>query len=75
MKLWAIIFNIIKMFKLLTVNLFYIPNSEWERKMLISIVIENYEEDKSLSTNKEFTKVSKINWFWDQSEVNDYLKE
>ena len=63
------------MIKLLSEDLFYIPNSGWEWKMLTSKVIENYEEDKSLPTNKGFTEVSKIYGLWDHSKVNDNLKE
>ena len=63
------------MIKLLSADLFYIPNSGWEWKMLTSKVIENYEEDKSLPTNKGFAEVSKIYGLWDHSKENDNLKE
>ena len=63
------------MIKLLSKDLFYISNSGWEWKMLISKVIENYEEDKSLPTNKGFAEVSKIYGLWDHSKENGNLKE
>ena len=76
MKLWVIIFNINKkIIKLLSADLLYISNSGWEWKMLTSKVTENYEEDKSLPTNKRFAEVSKIHGLWDHSKENDYLKE